>query len=164
MTNPYLNVTLRDATPADVPYIYKSWIESYRNAPSSKRMLDDYYTNQLERIREILSTCPVTVACLADDVDTICGFICHDKTSAGMTMIHYIYVKLLFRHDGIANMLFNSIDPTLPAVCSHQNTIFEKLRHKFNLITIRDYDTLLKYDNDPIVAYQAQLLKREQSK
>jgi hypothetical protein len=161
MTNPFLPIVLRPATEQDLGFVYKSWLESYRNSPFGKNMTSPhYYKIQFSIVAELLSTCGVTMACLQDEPDTICGFICHSLSPADISIVHYLYVKLLFRKDGVAKKLFQSINPTTPTVCSHTNKVFNSIRHKNNLITLRDYDELLKMNPDPSVAYEQQQAKR----
>lgn len=157
MNVPLLPITLRDATTEDLGYIIKCWLESYRNSPYGKNLAPaDYYRDQYAETSRILARCPVTIASLTEDPDTICGFICSERLPEDIVVIHYVYVKLLFRKEGVAKMLCNSAGPTTPTVCSHTNWVFNKLRHKYSLITEREFDTLLRVNPDPSLAYKHQ--------
>ncbi len=134
----YLPIILRQTTTTDLPFIYSTWLNSYRRSPFGLSLsTTNYFQTQTNIIDNILLTAKLTLATLEEDPDTICGFICHDISPNNKTIIHYIYTKLLFRNDGVAKQLYNSISPTNPTIITHNNHTSSLLREKYHLIKER---------------------------
>jgi GNAT superfamily N-acetyltransferase len=113
--DPAAHVAFRPMRPADMPFVLHAWMMSARAAPYNVGQDDAAYFDEASgykglvlRILRHPSTL-VLVACGAEDSDHIYGFACgYDDASAQgvpVPVLHYIYVKELFRRNGIARTL-----------------------------------------------------------
>jgi ribosomal protein S18 acetylase RimI-like enzyme len=75
------------------------------------------------------------VACNDKDVAEIYGFICGERVE-GLFVLHYIYVKQMYRSLGIGRTLLNMFehDFTTAALYTHHNRLATKLAAKYNLV------------------------------
>lgn len=100
-------VSLRQLELTDLPFIFATYLKSYKLAPVNRRIRDTiYYPAQhalLERCLARPST-KVVIACLTDEPSTILGYAIREYERA---IIHYIYVKHEFQGYGIARMLIS---------------------------------------------------------
>lgn len=108
MSNP---VTTRAMKESDIPFIYSSYLKSYRNAPGANHMVNDvYYPEYKARMEKMLSSSNVLVACSSEDPDQILGYVIYDSAFQ-WTIIHYLYIKFPFRQMKLASGLINLIHP-----------------------------------------------------
>lgn len=129
-------VRLRAATAEDVPFIFNSWLKSFkyslwcRNIPSSI-----YFAEHHKLIERLLKECNVVVACNTEDSSQIFGFLCGQHVE-NIFCLHYIYVKHSFRNLGIAKAMLNSFshDPSTASVYTHHTRVAEKVAPKYNMV------------------------------
>ncbi len=129
-------IRIRRATDGDVPFIFNSWLKSYRNSWFAKLVLNPIYFDQHHKILERLAkTSEILVACNNEDIGQIYGYICAEKID-GVFVLHYCYVKHTFRGMGIAKELLNVFDHKLgdAAFYTHHTRIAESLSPKYSMI------------------------------
>jgi hypothetical protein len=99
-------VAFRPAEGGDVGYIVTGWLESFHDAnPEARLVRFARYKNPMRRrIKEILETAHVLMACDPADPDHLYGFICFEKIGLA-PVIHYVYVSQLRRSVGLARGL-----------------------------------------------------------
>ena len=98
---------LRQVETADLPFIYNSWLKSYRDAPAVAGIPNTlYYQGQHALIERLLKDSVVVVACSSDDPSQIMGYgVGEVQPSPGRTVLHWLYVKHPFRGFGIMRSL-----------------------------------------------------------
>lgn len=102
---------LRIAVREDEPSIYSDWLKSARKARTFHGVTSQVFYFWMHAIIEtLLDDASVTwlVACASDDPTKIYGWLCGHRatTLAGdQSVVHYVYVKKLYRRVGIATNL-----------------------------------------------------------
>lgn len=92
---------LRAARGEDLPFIFNSFLKSYRDAPAVSGVPNTlYYDGQHALIERLLKDGKAIVACATDDPEQIMGY-----GIGGASVIHWIYVKHPFRGFGIGKAL-----------------------------------------------------------
>lgn len=137
-------IIVRKATPDDVPFIFSAWLKSYEDsvvhAGISKTV---YYANQHKLIEKLLRTSEVLIAVNASDDNQIYGFLVCERLQ-GVFVIHYIYVKMMFRKLGVARTLLEATDwnPEELAAFTHWGKPASSISRKTNFI----YHPYILYD------------------
>lgn len=129
-------IQLRPANQEDVPFIFSSWLKSYKYAPWCRNLTNTvYYAEHHKVIERLLKTNDVIIACNPEDPSQIYGFVCAG-TVDGIFCLHYMYVKQSFRGLGIGKTLLNAFqhDPSTAAVYTHHTRIAEKQAAKYNFV------------------------------
>ncbi len=107
-------MAVREATDDDIPFLAKSWLNSYRgNVPFVGN--DVYYVNHHALLERLWDDPGVTwlVACSAKYPTYIFGFLCAEASDKG-PIVHYVYVRheasrgLPLRKRGIATKLLET--------------------------------------------------------
>lgn len=126
---------VRPATPEDIPFIYSSWLKSFKHdSQLGKSMRSSvFFENYREIIDSILSRSEVMIACLAEDPFVILGYLVFSDR-----VVHYAFVKEVFRGKGILTTLTNNI----PTFLSYTHKTFSLQEHK---LTSMQYNPLLLY-------------------
>lgn len=99
--------TLRNARPDDIPFIYSTWLKSYRTGSglglaSGKHAYFITYNLIIDYILE-KPDAHVWVAVKPDEPNVIYGYLVCEPT-----ILHYVYVKDGFRKLGIAASLYKT--------------------------------------------------------
>ena len=142
-----LPIQLRLANEEDVPFIFSSWLKSYRNSYFAKNITNTvYYAEHHKLLEKVIKSNKVVVACNPDETTQIYGWICAGYTDNIFTL-HYVYVKHPFRGFGVGKTLLNAFehDPSFAAVYTHNTKAADKLAAKYNMIyhpyiIINDYE------------------------
>lgn len=96
---------IRDAVPADISFIYSSWLDCYKHDSYLGKTTTNtiFFENYREIIDNILGRedSSVLVACSVEDETTIVGYSVTESDS----ILHFAYVKEAFRELGIATDL-----------------------------------------------------------
>lgn len=108
---------LREPKKTDIPFIYQTWLNSFRydswSKATAKSVFFDHYKLVID---EILSNSKTLIACLPEDEDIILGYLVYESQ-----IIHYIFVKNDFRKYGIAaNLVNHSMDLEQPITITHR--------------------------------------------
>ena len=103
-------IVIRAMEDGDLPLVYDSWLKSLRHDQKHRKgdaalVRDaDYYRWQRDAIDDIMVQSPVWVACDPEDEGNVMGWAC------GMEpVLHYVYVKELFRGHGVARALIAKV-------------------------------------------------------
>ncbi len=128
---------LRQATQNDFNFIASSYLKSYRFGPETKHLINDiYYDVYKDKLNQMLETGSVTIACSDEDPDQILGYLISGQVH-GRSILHYVYVKHLFRHLGVAKTLLQATIPgwgVRMTLCTHTARRFADLRDKYKLV------------------------------
>jgi GNAT superfamily N-acetyltransferase len=135
--NETLPLKVRFATNEDIPFIFSSWLRSFREQGYLARAVPNtiYYQNHHQILQKLVKRSKVYIACNSNDVSQIYGYIVGEYIENAL-VIHYLYVKHSFRKLGVGKALFNSFDhdTSLAACCSHLTKPVEKFLMKYNVI------------------------------
>lgn len=105
-----MSVVIRAMDDSDLSLVYDSWLKSLRHdqkhRPGDHRLVHDmdYFRWQREAIDDILVETPVWVACDPEDEGNVMGWACGFGN-----VLHYVYVKELFRGHGVARELIAKV-------------------------------------------------------
>ena len=131
-----LPITIRLKTEADESFIYKSWIQNmYDSIPNCFMTWKIFNNNKSLEITDIFTVSYTLVACLADDPDTILGFLTY-STLNEQFIIHYAYVKQAYRKNKIMTDLLETAIPKYEQellVCSNINQSYPYLKKHLQL-------------------------------
>lgn len=94
MRLPYI---LREATEADMSFVYNSYLLSYKNH-SDKQFCTKtiYFQNQKKIIDFVLNRSSLLLAVFPEDPSEIMGFIIYEQFN-GSFILHYVYIKYFER-------------------------------------------------------------------
>jgi ribosomal protein S18 acetylase RimI-like enzyme len=95
-------IHIRDATEKDLSFITSSFMQSYY--PQSSLGFDEYKHFQNKLVKNLLKRSFNIIACDDIDKDLIFGYCIHDLYMND-AVIHYIYVKALYRRMNISKQL-----------------------------------------------------------
>lgn len=126
-----MKFSFRQPVEEDIDFIFNSWLESYRKTET--KMSDTVYYDKFKKIlTEILQRALVLVACSDEEKFQIYGYIVYENTDP--FIVHYIYIKYVYRREGIAGSLLKEVKKTPePVVCTFANYPFLKLKTKWRL-------------------------------
>lgn len=95
-------ITLRDGTSDDLPFIYATWLRSQRKQGDNSQIRNrTYFEQKAIEIRRLISSAQVIVASSPEDQAQIFGYLVGSSLKS-LQVIHYVYVKTAFRKLGIA--------------------------------------------------------------
>lgn len=104
-----LPLKITEPTEDDLAFIVDGWIRTYRKSTGTKGVPSEvYYRYHRNLIMRTLAESEVFIAKHSEHDDQLYGFIAFEERREG-TVIHYIYVKRLFRKFGIASELLKQI-------------------------------------------------------
>lgn len=97
----------------DIPFIYSSWLRSYRNdslvgSSVKKSIFFDNYQRVLDQILS-KNTTKTFVVCKPDQPSVIFGYAVTEPSTA---TLHYVFVKEAFRGFGLTKALLAEAFPT----------------------------------------------------
>lgn len=130
-----LAVLVRPAEAADIPFIFNSWLRSFRTGSLCANVANSIYFVEHHKVLEkLLKRSEVLVACEPSDPTNIYGYLCYEKIQ-DIFVLHYAYVKHTFRQLGVANSLLEKTgcDFTKQGLFSHHNKSSERFCAKLNL-------------------------------
>lgn len=125
--------TIREALPEDIPFIYSSWLKSYKHdsfiGKSTRSII--FFPHYREIIDLLLSKAKVLIACKEDEPNVVYGYIVYDDQ---FEILHYVYVKDSFRRFGIMKSLLYSasISIDIGIIYTHETFLFKKLIETYN--------------------------------
>jgi GNAT superfamily N-acetyltransferase len=109
MTDPLIK--LRDHQPTDLAFIYSTWLKGYYHGNEwfEKNHIDEesYHKIYHQVLEKILfkSNPTIKVAALSEDQDVVIGY---SITSNNGTLLHWVWVRPVWRNLGIARRLIPS--------------------------------------------------------
>lgn len=129
-------ILIRDVQEGDVPFIFNSWLNSFRKGSFTK-FVDNkiYFSEQHKLIERLIKRATVKIAVDPADPATIYGYLVYEYVQ-GVLVVHYGYTKQTFRAMGVLRQMLHSIqhDFSTAALYSHNTIIGSRLGHKYNLI------------------------------
>lgn len=130
-------IRVRRMEAADKNFILNSWLKSYRNSPAVDRMENpSYFHEQSKVINDLLDNCPVLVASDPKDPSNIFGYLVYQFIE-GTFVLHYIYVKQVFRNKGVGKYLIAKAGHQVGeavAIYTHHTKAALKIAYKFRFI------------------------------
>jgi ribosomal protein S18 acetylase RimI-like enzyme len=117
-----LAFTIRPATDADVPWVYSSWLKSYREHGSgvSRIPRETYYNAHRKRIDNVASQATTLVACAPENHEQILGWLCAAAGVGGYdAVLYYGHVKSHCRRQGIMRALIAALGITKANNCAY---------------------------------------------
>lgn len=120
---------IRPLLSADVPFVYNSWLKSYRDSPMVKSIPNTIYYAEHHKVIENLlkqTNCLAAVACNPEDANQIYGYIVGEMIEKALC-VHWVYCKHPFRGNGIAKALFQWIGESTANTYTHRVKNVEKL-------------------------------------
>ena len=134
---PEVPARIRKFSEADTNFVLSSWMRSFRGEDEFHRHIPTqlYWHNQQVLIGKIAATSEVYVACAEDDPSCIFGWICAEVGRDGSLIVHYTYVKQVYRRLGIARRLLTATgwQPGQPIFATHWTNRCSRLSEKFNV-------------------------------
>lgn len=131
-----LPVIVRPAIPADVSFLFSSWLKSFRDSRFAASITTTiFYTEHHKVVERLLKTCEVYVACNPKDQTELYGYICGEKVD-GILVVHYCYVKHTYRQLGLGKNLLNKFahNPAQASIYTHNSKMGERLAARYNFI------------------------------
>lgn len=131
-----LPIAFRDVAEGDVPFIFSSWLQSYRDSEEVRNIGNDAYFGGHHKVIAELAQRPEAkcfVACASDFPAQIFGWAYGE--SGAETVLHYVYVKQQYRRMGIARGLLQKIHQQRDGgiLCTHRTHIFDLMKKKYSL-------------------------------
>ena len=130
-----LPIAIRNATNDDYPYILKTWsVEFHKQYPTTHISNAIYFPHQANIINNIIKKCQVSIVCIDDEPNIICGFITYELFNKNL-IIHYAQTKGIFRRMGIFTSMLKSIDIKYDNIIyTHDFKLLKEFKDKYNLI------------------------------
>lgn len=104
-------ILIRPVEKSDLPFIYNSWLKSYKISLINRYMDDTQYFAYHHDVFEYIlnkSTCKCMIAASPSDPQQILGYIVAEHWSA-VVLMHWVYVKEAARNVGVARQLEQSV-------------------------------------------------------
>ena len=132
-----LPVSYRTPTPADHPFIYSTWLKSYRHSDWARNMSNDTFFFHHKQIIEAILECPttkITLICDQEDPDQLYGY-CVARELSDKAVIHFCYVKYNFRKLGLMKQLVENAGYFSKSITfiTHIPRNYADLKAKWNL-------------------------------
>ena len=103
------SILIREAKATDEPFIYATWLKSYRTSEFARHQPNDsYYAHQHDLIENLMQGNQVNVAVIDESPDVVLGWACGRDG-----ILQYAYTKKAFRRLGIARKLTHSWNPRI---------------------------------------------------
>lgn len=105
MSNKHL--TLRSIQSEDLAFVIAAWLKSFRRSPFAGVIPNDlYHATYKNCFDQLLQRgMKVTVVCNTSNPDQLLGFIAYETAANGTPVVHYLFVKDVFRGNGIGKLL-----------------------------------------------------------
>mgnify|MGYP001575937121 FL=1 len=100
-------IGVRSATKSDRNFIVNSWLKSFRK--TSNQRANGYYANRGPIVVDLVERCASTLFVDPEENTTIWAW-CVWEVLADALIVHYVYVRHLFRRNGIAWRLLRTIE------------------------------------------------------
>lgn len=146
-----MTVTLRKLRQGDTPFIFNSWLKSYRDSATVRSIPNRvYYEKQHRVIERLLESSVVYILCDGDNPDQILGYAVVD-TDTTKNLVHWVYVKHKYRRKGYTSGLFKYVAAELgmdakPWVFTHWSKGAEFFRDKYKDKVDIEYNPYLAWE------------------
>jgi ribosomal protein S18 acetylase RimI-like enzyme len=138
------NCRLRPLTEEDHPFLYNSWLKSYRFSLFAERITNTiYFEDHHKLIEKIINNSKTLIACNPSDPSQLYGYIVAGEEE-GVLVVHFLYVKHTFRNMGIGKTLLDAVGHSsdVASVYTHHTRMADKLSSKYNFV----YHPYLMFD------------------
>lgn len=124
-----LTVTLRPMISADRGFIVGTWLRNYARTREAHRVVPEaYHAGQTALIDELLDREETILAVNPEKSDQIFGFICGRRaTLTAPGVVHYAYVKDVFRRKGVGRLLVTTLSGGAPVDFTHVPPVVSNL-------------------------------------
>jgi hypothetical protein len=100
-----LPIKYREATEGDMPFIFSTWLKSYRNSDWARQMSNDiFYSQHKAVVAHLLSKAQITMITSDTQDDEIYGYTVASVIGS-TSVVHFCYVKYNFRKLGLMSGL-----------------------------------------------------------
>lgn len=110
------DTTIRAAKGTDAALILETWVGTYRNSPWAGVIPNNRFNEVTEDAIKQLLLRGSQIDCAVDAANPqhVVGYVVHEKTRLGEPVVHYLFVKDLYRRQGLARQLLEhaGIDPS----------------------------------------------------
>jgi GNAT superfamily N-acetyltransferase len=90
-------------------FVAGSWLRNYLSAPAVRHVdPDDYYKHHARLVSKLIDRSTVLIADHADHPAVQLGFAVGERDNQGV-VIHYLYVKSVYRRNGIGKALWTAL-------------------------------------------------------
>lgn len=105
------NITLRPGTKDDEAFIFSTWLKNlYFYSRFRKRLAKPAFMSWFHaRAESVLAKASIVVACDPEESSVIYGYRISDKMATGQHVVHFVYVKGLWKKHGIATKLMEDV-------------------------------------------------------
>ncbi len=131
-----LPVRLRSIVEEDYPFLFNSWLKSYRFSHFGEKITNTiYFTDHHKIVENLVKNNKVVMACSQDDPSQLYGYMVGGEEE-GVLVLHFIYVKHTFRNMGIGKTLLDAFghDKERAGVYTHHTRMADKLAAKYNFV------------------------------
>jgi hypothetical protein len=134
MSSSLINVTTRPVAAEDIMDVVKWWVNSFKKSKWAGTLPNNKFSEYMgESIRQLISRgSRVTLAVNSSNPSQVLGFICTEKTSRGEPVVHFLFVKDIYRGRGLGLYLLKSQNIPLDgtAFYTHRTDSSKKYRAK----------------------------------
>ena len=130
------SVRLRTLIDDDLPFLFSSWLKSYRSSHFAEKITNTiYFEDHHKVIERIIKNSKVLIACNPADPSQLYGYSVATE-EGGVLVLHFLYVKHTFRNMGIGNTLLDAVghESDKAAVYTHHTRMSDKLASKYNFV------------------------------
>lgn len=130
MSNIQALVSLREMIADDSNFVMNSWSKSLRSGSYYHHSIPGklFYEAHRIGIKETMQYARCIVATPIDDPNIIVGYLVYEeRDSDKYVVLHYCYVKKMFRRMGLANLLISIISKDRELIATHYTNKIKKL-------------------------------------
>ena len=130
------SVRLRTLIDDDLPFLFSSWLKSYRSSHFAEKITNTiYFEDHHKVIERIIKNSKVLIACNPADPSQLYGYSVATE-EGGVLVLHFLYVKHTFRNMGIGKTLLDAVghERDKAAVYTHHTRMADKLASKYNFV------------------------------
>lgn len=129
-----LPILFRDPHPADLNFIFNSWLQSFKGSKVLDHISQEfYYQGQHQVIERILRQANIKMLVNSEQTEDIYGYIIFEEIE-GIFVMHYAYLKQTFRYLGLFRRMLNEFKPGEGAgFYTHNSKCAYYVGQKFNL-------------------------------
>lgn len=104
--------TVRPATADDIPFVFDSWLNSWRTSKWAGVVRNcDYYSTTRSVIEDLIARGAVLL--VADAGPTLLGWVCAEEKD-GRAVLHYLYTKDAYLRLGVEERLLDAVPGVKP--------------------------------------------------
>ena len=123
-------VELREMLPDDFSFIRSSWCKSLRSGSYYHHSIPEktFYAAHKAGINDTLENAKCLVATPANEPNIIVGYLVYEERGSDeYVVLHYCYVKKMFRMMGLANLLISIASKDRQLIATHYTNKIKKL-------------------------------------